>query len=108
MALINVSVTQPPGKARSTLAGESGDTINAGSIVAGVWEAVIYVSVAVCPSKTFSTLAGVGVWPIQTLGAILAWCTGTFIYIVLTLGPIETCRAFTVKLVDFIDAFAIV
>lgn len=108
LTFINFGVTQPPVISGFAQAGERGNAINAGTIVAGVRMTVVYVSLAVLSRKTFSTLAGVGVRPIYTLGAILAWCTGTFVYIVLTLRSVKTCRAFTVKLVDFIDAFAIV
>lgn len=42
-------------------------------------------------SCTFCAHAGVGVGPIQALGAILAWCAGTLIHIILAQVPAEAC-----------------
>lgn len=42
-------------------------------------------------SCTFCAHAGVGVGPIQALGAVLAWCAGALIHVILAQVPAEAC-----------------
>lgn len=107
-ALINVAVASPSSISGCALTSKGGNAINAGAVVAGVWLAVIYILFTVGTSISFCALTGVSVGSIHAFGAIFAGRAGTFIDVVLTQVPVKTCGTFAVKLVDFIDASAIV
>lgn len=108
MALINVGLTVMACVAWLAEAGKGGHTILAGTIVTGVRVTFINVHLAVCSRVTFCAHTGVGVGPIQALGAIFARCAGTLIHIILTQVPAEAFGALTQELVDLVHAVAIV
>lgn len=91
VTLINVGLTVMACVARLAEAGKSGHTILAQTIVTGVRVTLVNVHLAVGPRVTFCAHAGVGVGPIQALGAVLAWCAGALIHVILAQVPAEAC-----------------
>lgn len=57
---------------------------------------------------TFSALAGVRVWPINTFGAIFTGGACTLVDVELALATRKSCRALALVAVDLIDALPIV
>lgn len=95
VALIDVGLTVMACVAWLAQAGKGGHTILTETIVTGVRVTLVNVHFAVGPRVTFCTHAGIGVGPIQALGAILAWCAGTLIHIILAQVPVEAFGALT-------------
>lgn len=108
VTLINVGLTVMACVAWLAEAGKGGHTILAQTIVTGVRVTLVNVHLAVGPRVTFCAHAGVGVGPIQALGAILAWCAGTLIHVILAQVPAEAFGTLTQELVDLVHAAAIV
>lgn len=108
VTLINVGLTVMACVAWLAEAGKSGHTILAQTIVTGVRVTLVNVHLAVGPRVTFCAHAGVGVGPIQALGAVLAWCAGALIHVILAQVPAEAFGTLTQELVDLVHAAAIV
>lgn len=81
--LIDISLTQAASVARAAVAGEGGEAVFAGAIVARVRVALVDVGLTVLPGVTFSTFTGILVGTICALCPIFARGAGTFINVYL-------------------------